>query len=112
MTTATRRASSLSPPQRKLLKILHQLNFGRLERLNVCGGQPVLEPPPRIVREHKFGGENGPRNELCLDDFTLKAQVVELFDEFERLGDGVVDVLIVKHGLPFTMHVNMAAGAH
>jgi hypothetical protein len=67
--------------------------------------------PPRIVREHKFAGENGPRDERRLDDFPLKAQVVELFDELDGMGDGVIDVLTVKHGLPFNMHVNLSPGA-
>jgi len=106
-----RHASSLSSSQRRLLELLQGLNFGRIEQLTVRGGQPVLEPPPRIVREHKFGGENGPRSERRLDDFTLKEQVLELFDELDRLGDGVIDVLTVKHGLPFNMHVNLVAGA-
>ena len=71
----------------------------------------IARPPPTIIREVKFGGQNGPRDERSLDDFRLKAQIIELFDELDRLGDGVIDVLTIKHGLPFNMHVNLAAGA-
>jgi len=103
--------SDLSEPRRQLLELMQELDFGRIEALAVRAGEPVLDPPPKIVREVKFGGQNGPRDERALDDFSLKAQVVELFDELDRLGDGVIDVLTVKHGLPFNMHVNLAAGA-
>jgi hypothetical protein len=103
--------SVLSEPRRRLLELMQELDFGRIEALAVGAGDPVLDPPPTIVREVKFGGQNGPRDERTLDDFPLKAQVVELFDELDRLGDGVIDVLTVKHGLPFNMHVNLAAGA-
>jgi len=82
---------------------MQQINFGRLENLVVAGGQVVMDPPPRVVREHKFGGDNGPRPELRSDDFLLKQQVVELCTMLDDLQDGVIDVLEVKHGLPFRM---------
>lgn len=108
-TTAVK--SSVSEPRRRLIELMQELGFGRIEALPVRAGDPVLDPPPTIVREVKFGGQNAARDERTLDDFTLKAQVVELFDELGRLGDGVIDVLTIKHGLPFNMHVNLAAGA-
>lgn len=103
--------SSASEPRRRLIELMQELGFGRIEALPVRAGDPVLDPPPTIVREVKFGGQNAARDERTLGDFTLKAQVVELFDELDRLGDGVIDVLTIKHGLPFNMHVNLAAGA-
>jgi hypothetical protein len=103
--------SELSESRRRLLELMQELGFGRIEALPVRAGDPVLDPPPTIVREVKFGGQNGPRVERTLGDFPLKAHVVELFDELDRLHDGVIDVLTVKHGLPFNMHVNLGAGA-
>jgi hypothetical protein len=81
------------------------INFGRLEGLAVHDGEPILDPLPVIVREHKFGGENGPRSELAADDFLLKQQVIELFAFIDELQNGVIDVLEIKHGLPFRMIV-------
>lgn len=95
----------------RLLELMQALNFGRIERLPVRAGEPVLDPLPTIVREVKFGGQNGVRDEWALGDFALKAPVVELFGEMDRLRDGLIDVLTVKHGLPFNMHVNLEAGA-
>jgi hypothetical protein len=67
--------------------------------------RPVFDPPPRIIREVKFGGQNGPRPEADKSDFTLKMQICELLAQFETLGNGVVQCLEVKHGLPFRMIV-------
>ena len=100
---------ALSEPRKRLVELMQHINFGRVERLVVANGQPVLEPPPRIIREIKFGGENGPRPEAGIEDFALKAQVVELFHTFDDLRDGVIEVLEIKHGLPFRMAVEAAA---
>jgi hypothetical protein len=101
--------AALSPARRRLVELLQQLNFGRVKGLSVLDGDPVFDPPPRVVREVKFGGENGPRPEAAASDFPLKSQVVELFQHFDEIGDGTIDVLEVKHGLPFRMVVAEAA---
>lgn len=106
-TSVTKRG--LSGPRQQLLELLQELNFGRLEQLVVRGGEPVLDPRPRIVREVKFGAENGPRPERGARDFALKAQVVELCAALDRLQDGAIDLIEVKHGLPFRMEVPDAA---
>ncbi|HCF06303.1 MAG TPA: hypothetical protein DEU72_08760 [Desulfomicrobiaceae bacterium] len=103
--------ASLTPARRRLLELMQEINFGRIEGLAVRGGEPVLDPPPRVVREIKFGGENGPRRELGSDDFALKAQAVEFFTHLSRLGDGTVEILEIKHGLPFRMSVEEAVRA-
>lgn len=95
----------LSPARRRLLELFQQVNFGRLESLTLRNCEPVIDPRPVVVREHKFGGENGPRSELATDDFLLKQQVVELFAFFDQVRDGVIEVLEIKHGLPFRMIV-------
>jgi hypothetical protein len=84
---------------------MQRINFGRIEGLSVRCGQPVMAPPPRVVREIKFGGENGPRPESGKDDFSLKAQVRDLFAQLEVLGDGVIPCIEIQRGLPFRMTV-------
>ena len=98
--------SSLSPARQRLVELMQQINFGRLEALHVRRGEPVLDDPTlKIVREVKFGSENGPHAEAESRNFALKAQVVELLRELDELGDGQIEVLTIKHGLPFGMHV-------
>ena len=100
--------ASLSAPRRRLLETMQRLNFGRIEDLEIRGGDPVFTPAPRLVQDIKLGGDNGPRPELANADFVLKSQVGEFFDHLSRLGDGSVESIEVKHGLPFKLVVEMA----
>lgn len=97
--------SSLSPSRAKLIAWMQYIGFGTIEHLVIREGEPVLDPRPRVIRDVKFGGENGPRPERDLDDFALKAQVLDLFAQFDALGNGTIRCLDVKHGLPFRMQV-------
>ena len=96
---------SLSLARQKLLAEMQRVNYGRIEGLLVRHGEPVMDPPPRVIREIKFSGENGPRPEVDKADFTLKAQVRELFAHLEALGNGVIPCLEIQRGLPFRMIV-------
>jgi hypothetical protein len=100
---------ALSPRRATLLELMQSVNFGRIENLLISGGEPVVDPRPVVVREIKFAGENGPRSELAASDFLLKQQVVELFAFFDEMQDGTINVLEIKHGLPFRMIVTEVA---
>lgn len=102
MTQASK--SNLTPAKQSLIGLMQRLNFGCIEGLIVRDGEPVLESKPRVVREVKFCGENGPRPEAAKQDFTLKKEVRDLFAQMETLGNGIVLSLEVKHGLPFKMN--------
>ncbi|MBI5787825.1 MAG: hypothetical protein HZA78_03085 [Candidatus Schekmanbacteria bacterium] len=95
----------LSESQKRLLELMQQINFGRIEELAVRNGEPFFDPAPRVIREIKFGGENGPRHELGVNDFALKSQVVELFEQLCQIKEGTVECLEIKHGLPFRMNL-------
>lgn len=100
--------TSLSAPRRRLLETMQRLNFGRIEDLEIRNGEPMFNPAPRVVQDIKLGGENGPRPELGTADFALKSQVAEFFEYLSRLGDGSVEIIEVKHGLPFKLVIEMA----
>ena len=93
----------------RLVDLMQRISFGRIESLAVRDGQPVFDPPPRVIREVKFGGENGPRPEAAKPDFALKAQVRELFAQLVALGDVTIQSIEIKHGLPFKMTVEESA---
>jgi len=97
--------STLSEPRVRLVELMQRVNFGRIEHLTVRDGEPMFDPPPRVIREIKFGGDNGPRPEAVKSDFTLKAQVRDLFVQLEALGDGVIPCIEIQRGLPFRMTV-------
>jgi hypothetical protein len=99
----------VSSARQRLIELMQRVNFGRIERLVIQDGQPVFDPPPRPIREIKFCSENGARPEVVIEDFTLKAQVIDLFRMLDEVRNGVIEVLEVKHGLPFRMAVEAAA---
>jgi hypothetical protein len=101
--------SSLSTQQRLLLETMQRTNFGRIVGLAVRGGQPVFDPPPRIVKDVKLGAaDNEPRPELRASDFALKREHVELFENLRRLGDGIIETIEIKSGLPFRLTVEQS----
>lgn len=99
------RKGGLSPSRRRLLELMQRIAFGRIEGLAVRGGEPSFDPPPRVVRKVKIGGENGPRPEVMSTDFPLKREVLELFEHLTELGDSTVRCLEVKGGVPFSLDV-------
>lgn len=103
--------ADLGPDRRWLIHLMQQINFGRIENLRIRDGDPMHDPLPRIVREVKFAGDNSPRSEAEIGDFTLKRQVQDLLAQLDRIENGTVDVLIVKHGLPFSMQVAESTSA-
>ena len=98
--------SSLSTPQQRLLETFQRTNYGRIEGLAVRGGQPQFDPPPRIVKDVKLGAaDNGSRPELEAGDFALRREHIELFDNLRRLGNGTIESIEIKAGLPFRLTV-------
>jgi len=91
----------LSESKKRLVEMMQFLNFGRFEGLIISDGEPVIDPPPRIVREMKFCAENGARTEVSKKDYVLKSQVREFIAQMETIGTGTIITLEVKHGLPF-----------
>ena len=103
------RWNDLTPNERRLVRLMQRTNFGRAKNLVVREGQPTFDPAPRIQRDHKFGGQNGARAEVSLDDYALKKEVVELFRQLRKLGKGTIVNLEVRAGLPFLMTDEEAA---
>jgi len=101
--------SDLSPARQHFLDVCRELGFGFIRNLRVAGHEPVLPAPSDIVRDIVFGKRNGPHEIGGSDDFVLKAEVIEFFSYLDQLGDCVIELVVVKHGLPFQMHVARAA---
>ena len=99
------RKRSLSAAERRLIELMQRLNFGRIEGLTIRCGEPVFDPPPRVVRLLRMGGDNGPRRQLRSVDFALKQEVAEAMEHLRRLEDGIVQCIEVRHGLPFSMEI-------
>jgi len=97
--------STLSPARDRIVTMMQKVGFGTIDGLHVRGGEPIYTPPPRIVREIKFGGDNGPHAMAKAEDFVLKEQVREFLSHLDAIGTGIIQSLEVKHGLPFRMTI-------
>ena len=103
--TKTRTKKLLSPARQQLVELMQEVNFGRIEDLEVRDGEPVVATGPRIVRDIVFGKDNAPHRARRWGDFTLKEQVIEMFDVFDQERSLRVERLVVQNGLPVRMTV-------
>ena len=102
MTRATR-FSQLSAPERTLVRILQSINFGSIEMLVVRSGEPVFSPEPTVLVEVKLDSEPEPRPESDIADFELRAEITRLLAQIDVLGDGSIERIEVRHGIPWRM---------
>jgi hypothetical protein len=93
----------LSPARRRLLRLFQSINFGRVEELEVRDGEPAFSPAPRVFVELKLDVDDRPRPESRLERFALREPVERFFTQIARLNEGTVEVIEVRHGLPFRM---------
>ena len=94
------RFSHLSAPRQALVRLFQSVNFGYLEGLDVRGNEPVFNPAPAVFVEVKLDSESEPRPETNLTDFELRSEVIRLMEQFEELGNGSIERIDVRYGVP------------
>ena len=99
------RRHELSPDRRRLLDLMRDMGYGRIENLSIRAGEPVFDKSLRLVHEKLLGRKAKGRASPPEGDFELKVQQVEVFECFDRMQDGFVPVLKVQDGLPFQLHM-------
>lgn len=101
------RAKLLSSNRKRLVEMMQELNFGRIDLLHIKRGEPCFMPPPLVFKDIDLSShKDNESNTCCLDtDFVLKKQIVVLFDYLEKEGDCIVHSLIVQNGLPVRMKI-------
>jgi hypothetical protein len=99
--------SDLLPSERQFVNRMQDVGFGRFEYLQIRGGEIVLDSAVPI-RDVKFGAESAITSTRT-PDFELKRQVAELFEYTRAVDAGEIRVLEIRHGLPFSMEIEMAA---
>lgn len=95
--------STLSVPRQKLLETIQRTFFGSIENLPIENSEPN-SALATIRQEIKLGLEAIHDTEPWPADFKLKAQVIDLFDHFDRLRNAAVTIE-VRHGLPHRLIV-------
>jgi hypothetical protein len=100
----------LLPFEVAFIAAMQQLGFGRFEFLRIHKGELVLDPWPTTVRGVKFGSEE-PAASVPQGEFQLKRRVVEFFEYVRAVDQGEIRCLEVRHGLPFSMEVELGPAA-
>ena len=103
--------TDLTTSQQRLVTLMREIRFGRIEGLTVADGEPVFQDPTTVFRDFKFGAGDDVTPAKPNRDFALKVQVTEMLDHLRRMRDGVVEILEIKNGLPFRMSVKETIGA-
>jgi hypothetical protein len=93
------RKSQLSPARRRLVESLCRLDYGQVQNLVLQAGEPVLDPPPAMIREWKPGKTQ--RTVAPEGDFALKAEWIDLLRLMDEMPDGVICRIEVQAGLPY-----------
>jgi hypothetical protein len=101
---------NLSRSRQRLLELIERYSFARIENIEVRGGEPVFNPAPRVIQEVKFGVEEEPHPDAANDNLPLRAPIVTLFEHLERLGNGRVAELQIRHHLPFKLLLERPSG--
>jgi hypothetical protein len=89
---------------------MQALGFGRFEFVRIERGEVVLDPWPTTIRDLKFGCPGVAQPTPKSDAFALKQQVAELLEYIRAVEAGEIRVLEVKHGLPFSMEIELPQG--
>ena len=97
--------AALAPARKRLVELMQEINYGRIEKLHVRDGEPVFDPPPTVLRLFLFGKDNGPNESRGNDGFALKRKVAELFEVFDRERSLSIQELMIDNGLPVRMIV-------
>jgi hypothetical protein len=100
---------ALSPARRQLLELIQRYRFCEIKNLEVRGGEPVFDPAPQVIEEIKIGADDDPRPERSNKDFLLREQIIDLLEHINRVGDGRIAIIEVRHRLPFRLVVERSA---
>jgi hypothetical protein len=98
-----RTTRDLTADQRRLLQVMREYQFGRIENMPVRAGNPQLDHGERLVRIAKFDRDSNQQDGPGGDDFELQQPFCRLLDELARLQDCRVLRLEFRHGLPLQL---------
>jgi hypothetical protein len=99
----------LLPSELAFVSAMQRLGFGRFEYLQIRAGELVLNPSPVTVRDVKFGSPVATGKPLA-DSAELRPQIAEFFAYVREVDAGEIRELEVRHGLPFSMEIELQGG--
>ena len=99
----------LLPSEVTFLAAMQQLGFGRFEYLQIRGGELVLNPWPTVIRDIKFATPPS-TGKTAEPNSELRGQIVEFFTYVRDVDAGEIREIEVRHGLPFSMEIELPGG--
>jgi uncharacterized protein YeeX (DUF496 family) len=95
------RKASLSEANQRFIAKMREINFGRIENLEVKNGDLCFTRESIIRREFKLGSGMKIDLERSSDDFILKRAQANLILFLDKMKDGKISRIEIMHGLPF-----------
>lgn len=92
--------SDLSPARQALIRLCQEINFGSVEELEICDGEPEFASCPVVWRDLKLDSDELPRQEVALTDFVVSNEIVRLMRHLDGVAAGTVRLLEVRAGIP------------
>ena len=105
------RFARLSPSRQALVRLCQRVNFGTIQHVRVRGGDPVLDHDTILFLDEKLDVMDPTRREQELADFGLSDEVNRLMLRLDRIGDGKIDRIEVRAGIPRRIVVEAAFSA-
>lgn len=96
---------SLSPNVRCVCERAWRLRYGVLRGLHVRAGDPLLNPPPTVVRMARCDAAGATRHGVSAARFVVKPEHFAFQQELAAIGDGVIDVIKVHDRLPVSLEL-------
>ncbi len=97
----------LKPTEIAFAIAIAQLGFGHFEFVQIRRGEVDLDPGPTTVRDVKFAAA-GNTARPADPGTALRPQIAEFFEYVRDVDTGEIRRLEVRHGLPFSMEVELA----
>ena len=105
------RLSELSEARAEALRIMSRIGFGCIERLRLLGGEPVIDATLLIRQEIRFGHFTDEVRHDGPADYVLTAEQTDFITFMDRIRNGVIEKIHIRHGLPVLASVGSGACA-
>ena len=97
------RFSDLSVSRRVFVRQCQRLGFGKITSLTVSEADPVFTQATDVFMDVKLDNDDSARPEQSLADFVLPAETVRFFAQLDTIGNGVVEHVEIRAGVPRRM---------
>ena len=94
---------------REFGRLIRDTRFGSIRDFRLSEGRPVIDDGTQISVEYKLSGLESHEEVIDAETFLDRPQVRTMLARFRQVGDGVVECLDVRDGLPFKMVVRRKA---